>query len=440
MAENNRGVDRPNTGLALVLMVALFIILWFVFHNTFAKIFLVIGQGLLQPLRFTVGLFQADIFDGLNSQFELSMTPANLKLVDFSTLVGLSSWMGQYYRWPLVLLMGWFAWRVWRHPILHLNTPHTFESLVQYQSQFWKQIVPVAHLNLVDDTSKPWLPARRCSDLAKEHKLIHARLLKLEETWLFLERQLGEVFNITAMKPHEKALFAVFAARIVRDKKAAAALLDEINESCRGSGIPNYKVADLLFEKYQADKRVLAKIRGYRYVRTVLFQMLVEARRFDGKLPTSSFVWLKPVDRTLWYGLERAPVDVGRYSIASFSEGISIAAQWQAESVAIQNRMRMGITRIDPDTETEYRVDIPYLVNAMTSLIIELEDSGDIDYPSSISSRIQSITNERIRFNYVRDEYVMPGLSGYFMKRNEQAKAAAIQKKALSQGDSRVAK
>ena len=420
-------------------MIAFFFIMWFVFHDPLAKLLLRIGLWLMYPLKLTLGWYEPGLFSGMEGEIQRSMTGGTLKLVDISVLVGLSSWMGTYYRWPLLVLMGWFAWKTWRHPIIHLHTAHTFESLIRYQSLTWKEIVPVANLDLCEDTSPAWRPARRCVDLAKENGLIHARLLKLEEAWIFLGKQLGERFTMAGMKPHEQALFAVFAARIARDKKESAALLNNLNESCRKTGLPDCAVAKDMFEKYRVDKRVLAKIKGFGYTRTVLFQMLVEARRYDGKLPTSNFIWLKPVDRTLWYALDRAPVDVERFQVAVFAEGMAVASQWQAEALAIKHGLRMGVTQIDSETRASYRVNLPYLITAMTAFAIDLEDNGEIDYPPPIAARTQNNTNERVRFDIIRDNYIMAGLSGYFTKAAESAKAAAARKKVPTEGDPRVA-
>lgn len=426
----NRGENQPNTLLGIGLMIALLFILWFVFHDPMARFFLTIGHGFFVVLKWTVGWFQPELFAGMERQFQGVMQPANLRKVEISHLTGLSSWMGTYFRWPVIVLMGAMAWRVWRHPIMWLNTRHTFETLIRYQSQFWKPIVPVVHLNLVDDTSPQWAPAQRCVQLAKDHRLIHARRLKLEEAWTLLENQLGIRFHPLRLKDHEKALFAVFAARIVRDKgkKTADGLLDALNESCRGKDKPDFSVVMGAYEKYKGDKRVLDKIKGYGYVRTVLFQMLVEARRFDGKLPTSHFLWLRPLDRTLWYALDRAPVDTGRYSIAGFPEGMAVVGQWQAESLALQNRMRMSVRRMDKDTGLTYQVSVPYLVNVLTAMAIDLEDFGEIDFPDKVASKVKKTSNERLRFNTLRDEYVMAGLTPYFEERYERARKAALAK------------
>lgn len=428
MANKNGGNDEPNTGIAIALMIGLLVLFWFIFHDPIAKLFLSIGLGLIQPLKWTVGIFQPELFSGIEEHFRLTMGGYRLKDVSISVLFDVSSWAGSYYRWLLAPLMAFLAYRAWKHPIVGLQTSHTYESLIAYQSQYWKPIVPVCNLKLVDDTSEAWLPSRRCLDIAKANGLIHAHMLKLEETWELLETQLGDRFSLNRLKDHERALFAVFAARICRDKKEAAALLDNLNESCRKTGFPDYSVAHAAFAKYRSDKRVKEKIRGFGYSRTVLFQMLIDARAFDGKLATSNFIWLKPVDRILWYALDRAPVDGGRFQVAAFAEAIAITSQWQAESLAVKNKMRMGVTHDDPDKEL-YRVTIPYLVTALTAFVIDIEDCGEVEYPQTIASIIQTKTDERVRFDIIKNKYVVNGLAGYFAERLKRAKEQAAPKK-----------
>lgn len=430
MAENQGGQStRPNAALAVGLLFVTILILWFVLHDQIVRFLLAIGWGFMQPLRWTVGLFDPAVFVEIDRWIATAKQVP--KQVDIYMMLTLSSEMGKYYRWPLLALMGFLAYKAWRHPIIHLRTRRTLESLVAYQSKVWKPIVPVAHRDLTNDTSPEWRPSRRCMDLAKEQRLIHAGRLKLPETWTYLEQQLGPRLNLDRLQEHEQALFAVFALRILRDRKGASALLDALNESCRGTGRPNYRIAQKVFQKFRHHKRVLSELKGYSYVRTALFQMLVVARAFDGKLPTSHFIWLKPVDRTLWYALDRAPVDPGRLQVASFSEGAAVASQWQAETLARKLKLRMGTTHraaaAEPNApEIQYRVEIPYLVTAMVAFAIDLEDCGVVEFPPEIAAALaKQSTNERNRFNIVRDRYVMPGLAKVFEAKRELAANAA---------------
>lgn len=73
------------------------------------------------------------------------------------------------------------------------------------------------------------------------------------------------------------------------------------------------------------DSKKVAKILGlHGYVTTVLASMLVGAREL-GVLATSEFIWLKPLDRRMWYMLN----SVGRTT--PVAEICGAFAHWLAE-------------------------------------------------------------------------------------------------------------
>lgn len=439
MSAENQGEHRPRPGIALLLLICMFIGLFFIFRAQFISFFLHVARVALFPLKYTVGAFGFDPgivqVDGeltyLLDVLRGGQRAAVLKKVSVASLWRTSEIVGHYYRFILFPLMAFMVWRAMHHPIIKLRFKHNFETLLQYQSQYWKSIVPVVNRDLTNDTSPEWAPARRCVDLARENGLIHANRLKLGETWEFLEGQLGPKWRPAACQPHEKALFVIFSLRIKRNRKAAAAMLGAINETCRKRGVPDFSAAVKNFDKMVNDRKIRKEIRGFGYTRTVLFQMLVAARRFDGKLPTADFLWLRPLDRTLWYALDRAPVDYGRMQVAAFAEGISIVSQWQAESLANKIQYRRGslVRKKAPEGDVEYRIELPYLVTAMVAFAIDCEDSGGIEFPSEIMAELErNSTNEKARFDVVRDRYILRGLEQFFSQRHDQAMALAKQR------------
>ena len=413
MANPGQMDNRPGMLLPLFLMICLLIVMWIVLHDSFARFLLGVADVVIWPLSVTVGHFQPDVFAQVKQAIHLATSTSAIKRVDFAAIRQVFSFAGDYYRWPLLVLMGWMAYDARRHPILNLNTKHSFESFLKYQSQVWKAIVPVLNLDLVNKNIPGWEPALRATEIVSNAGLIHGRELKIVETWKFLENQLGRRYRHGKLHPHEKALFAIFAARIARDFKASSNLLDQLNESTRGGKTPAFALANKLYDKYNSHPEVVKAVKGFGFVRTVLFQMLVTARRFDGKLPTSNFLWLKPMDRTLWYALDRAPVDASRVSVSSFPEGIAVVAQWQAERVALENDMVMSFVY------QKVRMSFPCLVNAVTTLLIELESCGAIDFPENIVEKIRSSTNERFRYNEIRDSYVVHELASFLEERKK---------------------
>ena len=126
------------------------------------------------------------------------------------------------------------------------------------------------------------------------------------------------------MSIHNKALFAVFAARLCRDEESSRELLSAISRSSQGNQLSFSGVNELL-KKYADRKEVKKIIQGHAYVLTVLAALLKEARK-DGVLATAEFIWLKPIDRRLWFLLN----SVGRQTAPSEIAGPF--AHWLAEN------------------------------------------------------------------------------------------------------------
>ena len=65
-------------------------------------------------------------------------------------------------------------------------------------------------------------------------------------------------------------------------------------------------------------------VQNHAYVMTVMASLL-EAARQDGVMASADFLWLKPIDRRLWYVLN----NIGRQT--SFVEVSGVMAHWQVE-------------------------------------------------------------------------------------------------------------
>ena len=139
--------------------------------------------------------------------------------------------------------------------------------------------------------------------------------------------QLGPVWNgFEHCPPHVCALAAVFMARMNRDKAAAFKILAVLDKST-SEGKPDYNVATSTLKKYQQAENVQEVLGQHAYLLTVMASLL-KGSRDDGVMPSSDFLWLKVVDRRLWYMLNC----VGRQT--PFAEVGGPFAHWIAERVA----------------------------------------------------------------------------------------------------------
>jgi intracellular multiplication protein IcmP len=146
--------------------------------------------------------------------------------------------------------------------------------------------------------------------------------LKRGQTNKVFIMQLGPLWHsVDRLPPHVRALFAIFAGRHNSDP-GAVALLKQLSSSATTK--LDFTGVDQLLKKYIDTKPVQQVIQSHAYILTVMASMLVLAR-LDGVQASADFLWLKPLDRRLWYTLNT----VGRQT--PFTEVAGIFAHWVAE-------------------------------------------------------------------------------------------------------------
>ena len=142
-----------------------------------------------------------------------------------------------------------------------------------------------------------------------------------------------------------KVLYAVLTAHAfggsegVRDYQKAT---DELNRSCAGSpqGQANLQVAQWIYDKYRAHPKAQALFAVHHWEYTYLAELLAQAKR-QGKCGHTSFMWLKPMNRTLFYVLNQ----VGRF--VPHAEGAAAFDHHRAEQMAA--RMGWVLVKRMPD-------------------------------------------------------------------------------------------
>ncbi len=136
--------------------------------------------------------------------------------------------------------------------------------------------------------------------------------------------QMGPLWKgCDALPIHIKALLIIFVARAQREHKVAEQLLEQIAASASHGKLDFTGVTEHL-EKYKNSKLIKWLEGRHAYVGTLMASLL-EIARSDGVLATAEFLWLKPVDRRLWYMLN----NVGRRTAVVEVSGLF--AHWLAE-------------------------------------------------------------------------------------------------------------
>lgn len=294
--------------------------------------------------------------------------------VNIADLAAISAIVGHYLRFPISIALLGFAFLIYlNRATLRFKKQYNMRSLAAAEQQNWVQITPVTQLDLVntDIDSGPW--AMGCTPIQfaiqkdllilEENKraidttvatldshYVQAKL-KLEAARQMFTVQLGPYWqDIESLSLPTKALFAIFAARAVRDRQAADALMSQISASAMGMPWDNgtrlmrqldFTGVEALLKQYIDHPIVKNIVNQHAYVLTVMASMLVLGRE-DGVLASSEFLWLKPCDRALWFMLNC----VGRQT--PYVEAAGPFAHWIAER-AIGHKLRVPMVEMAVD-------------------------------------------------------------------------------------------
>lgn len=146
--------------------------------------------------------------------------------------------------------------------------------------------------------------------------------------------QLGARFNgVERLPRHRQALAAAFLAFAHGKREAAQRVLDQLSRSFRAPRTPEAPmtldtrgVEDLL-KAYPVAARLAPRLDRHAEYATTWLVALLDCAREKGLLPPAEFLWLRPVDRTLWYALNQVG---GR---TPWAEAAGVWAHYEAEEL-----------------------------------------------------------------------------------------------------------
>lgn len=264
------------------------------------------------------------------------MATADKRTVTFPKVGALSDEVGLWLRYPVILiLIGLAAWMFFRNRSGRFQHSYSMDSLKKSEVTNWPQITPIVSLNLLKENLNegPWAMAKLPLDFCKANDLLEITIGENnKKVWTIkpglAERlfalQMGSLWKgADALPIHVKALLVAFVARGHRDIKVADDLLIQIAKSS-AHGKLNFNGVEALLEKYKDSKIIKWLEKRHAYVGTLMASLL-EIARAEGVLATAEFLWLKPVDRRLWYMLN----SVGRQT--AVVEVAGLFAHWLAE-------------------------------------------------------------------------------------------------------------
>ncbi len=342
------GSDKNTYYILWLVALVVFVcgIIWYFLSEQLKVAFIFIRTN---ELRIIYGFF--DILPqnlpwiGTMLQQSLSDVSANLDLAkelspDILTLdiaSSLSETVGDYLRYPLVLYLIGLTVIIFKSNVqLRLRKKFNMKTLAVQEEVIWPQIkIATKHDILSQDLDEgPWAMAMSPMQFAKKNKLVTIELADISATQfskvqapeykVTLDRiraerafsvQLGRTwYGIESLAPHRRAILTVFIARGCRDTKAAYDLVAQLANSGADGKLDDTGV-DALWKKHINNKRVQEIFHQHAYEFTVFISMLLFARE-DGVVASSDYLWVKPLDRRLWYvinnvGRQTPSVEVG---------------------------------------------------------------------------------------------------------------------------------
>jgi intracellular multiplication protein IcmP len=266
----------------------------------------------------------------------VKLTP--VQRVSYDQLMLLSSEVGNTLKYPcmgLSLLLA--AILSFYHPKNSFNTVESMLSLKEKLRKDFPNIQVSSGWDLAKEPIEegPWAMAQTPIEFGKKHHLLYrdpqsqiVMIDRIRAKVLFCQ-QLGPLWaGVDSLPPYQKALFAAFSAFINYQRDEAEEFLAKIERSVTRAKLKkkdiDFSGTDALIKKYANSPDVQHILKNHAYLYTVFIEMLVVARR-SGIVANSSYLWLKPIDRPLWYALN----NIGRKAV--FVEMAAAYAHWLAE-------------------------------------------------------------------------------------------------------------
>jgi intracellular multiplication protein IcmP len=242
--------------------------------------------------------------------------------VSFQRIIYIANGVGNYLAIPVAIALVIFSIFLFRKSMsARFCRTYSMKDLVKSENAIWSQTSPILGMNLVPIIIEegPWAMAKTPMDYAKANKLLkvqeqvqdegtlsrdvgmEATLIRSKAIQLFTKQMGPPWLGVDRLNMHVKALFAAFAAKANDDTKGSRALLSQIAWSSKTKKL-NFSGTQELLNKHLNSPIVQSVINQHAFVMTMMPTML-ELARTAGVLASADFLWLKPIDRRLWFML-----------------------------------------------------------------------------------------------------------------------------------------
>lgn len=211
------------------------------------------------------------------------------------------------------------------------------ERFIEVQSKTFWQIAPIVADNPMKDKSGRWATRMNPKDFAFQHQIIY-RSASNDSTYFFSEPRARAAFDkqLTA-KPHAYAglplyqlvMFAGFVSQAAGNRRHCNPFLEALARcyaerfSHEGKEIDETVFSNPSLVAHLSEMKVEASVNGllallnsqslapiaqrfwdsHAYIETVMLAALQGARDKGGVRASADFIWLRPINRPLWYAL-----------------------------------------------------------------------------------------------------------------------------------------
>lgn len=367
MADDKKPDPLMMWGLMACIAVGLCVLAWFLVGAPLAS-----GTRWIRVSQLYVVSFFTDTYEPLRK--ELIALPYGK--ITFVQLLQMNEIVIGIFRYPLAGLFMFLGWRAYN---INNKNPFTrkldLEGLTKEHARAFPVISPITKFNPLKDNTRVLgeaVPAKLppfAEALAPEEWVSFADipitdgLPDIDATRRAFLPQLGKRWQgAITLPPYGQALFAAFAMKAAGKRDESDNFLSELSqlwEPGRGLVLPK-EIKDQIRNTIQDPKqgRVLEKIAAqHAFTNCALLRCLQFAREQGGVLAPAQFLWLRAVDRNMWYPLN----NLGRNAVHVEAAG--------------------AITHYRAERSASKPIPNPQLDPAVTGLIKYITDNTITHYP-----------------------------------------------------------
>ncbi|MFZ4761867.1 MAG: hypothetical protein ACOYK8_03535 [Alphaproteobacteria bacterium] len=279
---------------------------------------------------------------------------------------------GRYLKIPIAgLMLGFCIWVIFLAPGSRFKKVHGLEQLIAAQAKTWPVISPIVKFNpaavsarapgsAVPTKLPPFAESLSPEEFIAYHRIkVEAGLIDKVSALSAFTQQLGGRWPGAKKLPiHLQAVFAGIALKGARKRKESDDLMGEIAMSFKApngliiKGKLKEKIRKIINDPTIGGEAEKIAAR-HAFTSTAMLGLLAWARQRGGVLAPAQFVWLRAVDRALWYPLN----NLGRR--AFLPEASGAMSHYYAELAAARPLLTPKLDRAVEALEEFYKINVP---------------------------------------------------------------------------------